>query len=181
MGFFSKHSPPPQDITADDSGPRQTGEEGRISELSLRAEHAEREAGLARQEAERTRATIDFTQKVLSHVKNFGESVLAVRGSLVSLSEVLAKERTTMIETDKVATQASQTVNGISENMTKLSNTSQTAAREVEGLSERAGQIGAIVNAIREIADQTNLLALNAAIESARAGEQGRGFAVVAD
>jgi len=181
MGFLSKHSPSPQNITTDGRSSRQTDEEGRISELSLRAEHAEREAGLARQEAERTRATIDFTQKVLSHVKNFGESVLAVRESLVSLSEVLVKERTTMIETDKIATQASQTVNGISDNMTKLSNTSQTAAREVEGLSERAGQIGAIVNAIREIADQTNLLALNAAIESARAGEQGRGFAVVAD
>lgn len=51
----------------------------------------------------------------------------------------------------------------------------------VEHLSERSGQIGAIVNTIQSIAEQTNLLALNAAIEAARAGDAGRGFAVVAD
>jgi len=57
----------------------------------------------------------------------------------------------------------------------------ERAVTSVKSLSDRAGQIGEVIQVIDDIADQTNLLALNAAIEAARAGDQGRGFAVVAD
>jgi aerotaxis receptor len=63
----------------------------------------------------------------------------------------------------------------------KVAETVQSSSRTIADLGASIQKIGAIANAIKEIADQTNLLALNAAIEAARAGEQGRGFAVVAD
>jgi hypothetical protein len=149
--------------------------------MNERLREAEDLAESERREAQKTAQVMNFTRSVLSHVRSFGDSIFSVRGSLVSMAGTLKESRNALEETDRKALATSQSVSEISSNMNRMSAASEVAAREVEGLSERAGQIGAIVNAIREIADQTNLLALNAAIESARAGEQGRGFAVVAD
>jgi len=56
----------------------------------------------------------------------------------------------------------------------------ERSATQVEALGRGSREIGAIVDAIDDIAAQTNLLALNAVIEAARAGEHGKGFTVVA-
>ena len=87
-----------------------------------------------------------------------------------------------IIQSNLEAAQSGQRVAlGAVGGMDKLGAATEQLAQRVRDLGERSGQIGAIIEAIDDIASQTNLLALNAAIEAARAGEHGKGFAVVAD
>jgi len=65
--------------------------------------------------------------------------------------------------------------------MHAIKSASHITAEVITTLSQRAGDIGAILSVIDDVAGQTNLLALNAAIIAAQAGEHGKGFAVVAD
>lgn len=113
----------------------------------------------------------------------------------------VSQTTTTVEEIRKTA----ETAEGRSRDMTKIAQSSKTAAddalsavahgtqamqqirSEVEGiaqnileLSEKNIQIGEIVQSVNAIAEQSNLLAVNASIEAAKAGDHGRGFSVVA-
>ncbi|MCX7929872.1 MAG: methyl-accepting chemotaxis protein [Chlorobi bacterium] len=111
----------------------------------------------------------------------FGDSVKAIQESFVRVAQHLDSEKQKAHKIADEAVHAKDSLGMISASFNTMGYTIEQAARSIEELSSRAGQIGGIVQMIKEIADQTNLLALNAAIEAARAGEQGRGFAVVAD
>ncbi|WP_331001565.1 methyl-accepting chemotaxis protein [Geomonas sp. RF6] len=65
--------------------------------------------------------------------------------------------------------------------MQAIKSASHITAEVISNLSQRTGDIGAMLSVIDDVAGQTNLLALNAAIIAAQAGEHGKGFAVVAD
>lgn len=81
----------------------------------------------------------------------------------------------------------SSTIHEISKNCQKESEIANNANSQVLSTNEMmkkleisAGEIGNVIDVIKDIADKTNLLALNATIEAASAGEAGKGFAVVA-
>ncbi|WP_110111600.1 methyl-accepting chemotaxis protein [Bacillus sp. CGMCC 1.16541] len=83
-------------------------------------------------------------------------------------------------ETAREAEVGNETLNKVTTQMTKITETVSESTEVVKTLENRSTEIGNIIEVITRISDQTNLLALNAAIEAARAGEHGRGFAVVA-
>ena len=126
--------------------------------------------GIARGAQEQSRAvatSATLTAKISSAVQQVAGNAEAVSRDSVAASQA--------------ARDGAQTVKDTLQGMERIRAKVGDSARKVEEMGRRSEQIGAIVEAIEDIASQTNLLALNAAIEAARAGEHGKGFAVVAD
>lgn len=132
-------------------------------------------------ECTRLKTRIDAFGSLFDRLKLYSESAMKVQGSLASLALAMKDEREQSVKATSSLGSNLQVIERISSNLVEMAERTNSTAIKVDHLNERSGQIGGIVQLIKEIADQTNLLALNAAIEAARAGEQGRGFAVVAD
>ncbi|HJW27288.1 MAG TPA: methyl-accepting chemotaxis protein [Rhodocyclaceae bacterium] len=134
------------------------------SQLSEVAHHTAE--GVRRQEDEGRSVQAAVTQMAV-HVQQVAENAAAAVAS-ARQADTEAQGGKAVVDRTVAAIQA-------------LAEDVKRADSVISELKVESGDIGSIVEVIREIADQTNLLALNAAIEAARAGEQGRGFAVVAD
>ncbi len=146
---------------------------------ALAGAEAEREAMRAgMQEAQ---LACEVARKIYDNMQGFGESFAALQGTLAAAAESLRAEKLNAIEAASVSAGNREAVLHIADTLGLMASDTHQSSQNVQNLTQRAAQIGSIVQLIKEIADQTNLLALNAAIEAARAGEQGRGFAVVAD
>jgi hypothetical protein len=124
---------------------------------------------------------LEKCQRIYQNMQKFGDSFLEIQKSQLLIANHMREEKEHAIQAANVSAANRGTMQRIAGNLQSMSEDTQSTAQNVGNLSERASQIGGIVQLIKDIADQTNLLALNAAIEAARAGEQGRGFAVVAD
>ncbi len=116
--------------------------------------------------AEKARETTISSTAIASATQDAASNVQSVAGAAEELGIASAEIAR------QVSTATSVTQDAVAE--------ADSARQVMNGLSTAAGQIGAVVALISDIASQTNLLALNATIEAARAGEAGKGFAVVA-
>ena len=167
----------------------------KAQELESRVQQLERSLGAAETELEgarrdklaaeaqavEMRGELDKCGRIYQSMQSFSESFLEIQRSQLAIANAMKDEKVHAVEASSVSGDHRGEMEKISGNLQAMSQDSKVMAQNVDTLSQRASQIGGIVQLIKEIADQTNLLALNAAIEAARAGEQGRGFAVVAD
>ena len=151
------------------------------AELRDALNRAESERDAYRSGMQEAQLACDVARKIYENMQSFGESFVALQGTLANAAESLRVEKQHAIEAASVSVGNREAVVQIAQTLELMSGDTLQSSQNVQSLTQRAAQIGSIVQLIKEIADQTNLLALNAAIEAARAGEQGRGFAVVAD
>jgi predicted nucleic acid-binding Zn-ribbon protein len=162
--------------------------EAELNEARQRQAAAETERDAARQARRETEerlarmtGDLDRCQRIYLTMQSFGDSFLEIQRSQVAIATAMKEEKSHAVEAATVSGSCRQSMENIAGNLVRMATDTSAMSGNVQTLSQRADQIGGIVQLIREIADQTNLLALNAAIEAARAGETGRGFAVVAD
>jgi len=141
----------------------------------------ENERDAVRAELAGVHAGHQTSERLYANMQGFGDSFVALQQSQAAAALALREEKQHAIEAATISTSNREAVLQIAQSLDALSGDTMQTSQNIQNLTERADQIGSIVQLIKEIADQTNLLALNAAIEAARAGEQGRGFAVVAD
>lgn len=128
--------------------------------------------------SERLQKTALDLERTANSTMEVSTTVAAVSDeSSVNVSAVASATEEMVTSAREISTQVASVAKSTSEAAMRADDT----RKKVNDLNVLVGNIGEVVNSIKDIAEQTNLLALNATIEAARAGEAGKGFAVVAD
>ncbi len=135
-------------------------------------------------------ASDDILQSTSSQARGSQEQVAAVSQTAGAVYEVAQIAHQTSGRADEMVVQAGKAEVAAQQGRDAMSNSidairsvqsrSESTARTILSLADRAQTIAEITATVNDIAEQTNVLALNAAIEASRAGELGQGFAVVA-
>jgi len=183
-----------QEVSAHVEALHRSAEESssRMTEIARRSEEvAEGVEQMAASVQETTGAIDEMTRSILDvsrAIEELGgsteETSFSIKQMDVSIGQVETNANETARLSEQVSAEAASGVQSLQKTLAgidRIRESSELAARVIEGLGRRVGEVVAILDVIDEVAEQTNLLALNAAIIAAQAGEQGKGFAVVAD
>ena len=136
---------------------------------------------VARRSVSIARETGAGVNRQREEVEQVAEATHAMAAMVQQTSKTTTALAEGTLEAEEEALRGREVVSDAVASINTLADSVNRATEVIHAVRDYSGQIGSVVDVIRDISEQTNLLALNAAIEAARAGEQGRGFAVVAD
>lgn len=164
---------------------KKTAEKARQAGMLYAAEHLEKIVSSLSYNSEYLKTKIDQSATDLQEAATRINETASAMDDMNNMVKESASTATSALETSKAsheeAVQGASLSANVATSMLHVRELSLILKKDMEDMTNKANDVGQIINVISGVADQTNLLALNAAIEAARAGEAGRGFAVVAD
>jgi methyl-accepting chemotaxis protein len=133
---------------------------------------------------DKLRASAERLSKSADHVARHAIEAGRKAGQTTSAAEKVTGDLATMFsnsgEMAEVVDQLQRETQLAAQAIQTAATRSRAAAGQVATLSDKADQVAAMAELIRNVAQKATLLALNATIEAARVGDEGKGFAVVA-